>query len=82
MTTTEQKLSKFVTEQILSNANMKEIPSDFALIENGVLDSLGLQQLVSFLEREFDVELDDDDLVPENFESINSIAKLVESAGS
>jgi acyl carrier protein len=82
MTTTEQALSKFVTEQILSDATHEELPVDFALIENGVLDSLGLQQLVSFLEREFDIELDDDDLVPENFETIGAIAKLIESVRS
>jgi acyl carrier protein len=79
MTPTELALSKFVCEEILRDGSSKEIQADLALIDNGILDSLGLQQLVGFLERQFDIELDDDHLVPENFATIGAIAKLVES---
>jgi acyl carrier protein len=44
-----------------------------------VLDSLGLFQLVGYLESEFDVEIDDEELVPGNFGTIEDIAKLVEA---
>jgi acyl carrier protein len=79
VTSTEQTLAKFVADEILRDASGREIDADLGLIENGILDSLGLQQLVTFLERKFDVELDDDHLVLENFETIRAIARLVES---
>jgi len=79
MTPTELALSKFVREEILRDGSTPEIRSDLALIESGILDSLGLQQLVGFLERQFDIELDDDHLVPENFATIGAIAQLVDS---
>jgi acyl carrier protein len=49
------------------------------LIENNLIDSLGIFHIVSFLEREFDVEVLDEELIPEHFGTIGSIARLVES---
>lgn len=79
MTPTESVLSRFVSDEILRGASSGEIDVEQALLETGILDSLGLQQLVTFLEREFDIELEDDHLVLENFASIRAIARLIES---
>ena len=46
------------------------------LLEKGILDSLAIVKLLSFLEEEFDIEIDDADFDPDNFESIRSIANL------
>ena len=43
------------------------------------MDSLGLMQLVAFLEEEFDMELDDDQITSENFRTVNDIARLISS---
>jgi acyl carrier protein len=48
------------------------------LIEHGVIDSLGILDVVAFLESEFNVVVEDDELVPENFQSISRIAEYVE----
>ena len=42
------------------------------------IDSLGLQQIITFIEQQFKITIDDDDLMPENFESVNAIAALIE----
>ena len=52
---------------------------DYPLLEKDVLDSMGIIQVVAFLEDEFGIEVDDAELVPENFETIGSIAKLIDS---
>jgi acyl carrier protein len=49
-----------------------------ALLESGVLDSLGVLDVVSYLEQEFSIEVADDELVPENFQTIDRIAAFVE----
>ena len=54
------------------------IANDEPLLETGILDSLGVLDLVGFLEQEFVCEIDDEELLPENFESINRIADFVE----
>lgn len=58
----------------------KDLGPDDSLLERGILDSLAIVKLLSFLEEEFDVEIDDADFDPDNFETINSIAKLVAEA--
>ena len=49
------------------------------LLENGIIDSLDMIKLVSFVENEFRIFISDDDLAPENFASINAIAVFVEA---
>jgi acyl carrier protein len=48
-----------------------------SLIEGGVIDSTGVIEVISFLEEKFGVAIDDSDLVADNFDSIEKIAKFV-----
>ena len=54
-----------------------ELSSTYRLLDNGAIDSQGMFELVGLLERRYDIEIDDEDLVPENFETIADIAALV-----
>lgn len=56
-----------------------EIGNEDPLLEQGLVDSLHLVELVSGLQERAGVEVDADDLVPENFESLNAIAAFVDS---
>lgn len=47
------------------------------LLDSGLVDSLGILELVGFLEHTFDMTISDEDLTPENFHSIQSIAMFV-----
>ena len=51
--------------------------SDTKLIDDKIIDSLTLTALISELESEFNIEIDMDDIIPENFNSIDAIAELV-----
>lgn len=55
-----------------------ELTPDFPLLENNVIDSLGLFRIVGFLEDEYGVTIPDDRLVPANFATLEMIATLVE----
>jgi acyl carrier protein len=61
------------------SGSWSDIDEDYPLLEKQVVDSLGMVTLVSLLEDEFDVEIDDGDVVPSNFRTIKDIAGLVES---
>jgi acyl carrier protein len=55
-----------------------ELPVDLPLVENYVLDSLDMLSLVSLVEKEFDVAVADEDVVLENFGTIERIAAYVD----
>jgi acyl carrier protein len=49
------------------------------LIEEGIIDSLGITRLVDFLEKTFAIQIPDEDIVPENFESITALEQYLQS---
>jgi acyl carrier protein len=59
-------------------ARQRAIGDDDPLLRTGILDSLGILEVVSFIEQEFAVHVDDEELVPESFESIATIARFVD----
>jgi len=71
------EIRKFILDKFPLSRKQQIKDSD-PLLESGVLDSLGVLDLVSFVEQEFSVHVADDELVPENFQSINRIAAFVE----
>jgi len=74
-------VSAFITSQLMHDSSLQLEP-DRRLLEEGIVDSLGLQQLVSFLETEFGVVVDDEHLLPENFETLDAITALVTDLAS
>ena len=71
------RIRNFV-EQNFSLARRRVVTDSYNLLESGVIDSLGVLELVTFLQQEFSLQVDDDELTPENFQSIQSIAQFVE----
>lgn len=55
------------------------IEDDELLIESGIIDSLAVLKLVSAIEERFRIEVLDEELIPENFQTVNDIIKLIES---
>jgi acyl carrier protein len=70
-------IKDFIWEHFPLARKRKIIDTD-PLLESGILDSLGILEVVAFLEHEFHIILNDDDLMPENFQSIECIAAFVQ----
>lgn len=66
----------FITDKITLDDG--KVARDEDLLANDTLDSLAIVELVSFLEARFGVQVSDDDLVPENFKTIDEIVAFVE----
>ena len=77
MSDVRDKVNGFITQEILHRGSTKALDPELNLLAEGILDSLGLQMLVGFLEQEFSITIGDDDLLPENFQTIESISQLV-----
>lgn len=73
-----EQIRKFIFEKF-PLAKSRRLEDSSQLLEEGVLDSLGILELVDYLQSELSVNVEDDDLVPENFASIDAIATFVDS---
>jgi acyl carrier protein len=73
----EAAVREFLGDHLVLRHVSDTISADDSLLDSGLLDSAGLFELVSFLEDRFGIVIDDDELVPDNFETINAIAALV-----
>ncbi|MEM7292909.1 MAG: acyl carrier protein [Pseudomonadota bacterium] len=77
-TTTESRVHQFVLETF-PLARSKSVAPDTSLVNTGIVDSMGILEQVMFIETEFSVVLSDEDVVADNFDSINSIAEFINS---
>ncbi|HKZ70329.1 MAG TPA: acyl carrier protein, partial [Anaerolineales bacterium] len=66
-----------IAENILFSGKTYPHPDEMSFLENGIVDSMGVMQLVLFVEEAFDINIDDSDLVPDNFDSISKLAAYI-----
>jgi acyl carrier protein len=69
----ETVIKDFISRELAPDPALLPLSNDTALLDSGILDSLGLLRLVVFLEEQFDITMGDTDLLPENFASVNAI---------
>ena len=77
MQSTEKRLRDFINETF-PVALDSELAAEESLFDAGVLDSIGVLGLMNWLEREFDIYVDDDDVIPENIDGIGPLVRFVE----
>ncbi len=78
MTQTEIQavLQDFIVQQF-PVAAAKQVNRQTSLIQNGIVDSLGVLEIVTFVEQRFGVAMSDDEMVADHFESINALSQLI-----
>lgn len=73
-----QSLREFVQENFLFGQDAA-FSNDDSFLEQGIIDSTGVLELVTFLEEQFEIAVDDDELVPENLDSIDNLCGFIAS---
>lgn len=73
---TKEEIKNYIIEASLEDS--KKVKDDTLIFDTGLLDSMGLLFLIEFLNENYQVEVNDEELNPKNFESINSIVSFVE----
>lgn len=73
----QKTFRNFIIENFLfeEDDNLKE---DTSFLENGIIDSTGVLELVMFIEETYGISVEDDEIVPENLDSISKIAEYVQ----
>ncbi|WP_457566347.1 acyl carrier protein, partial [Caldithrix abyssi] len=67
----EKKIRNFIVDNFLFGDNSVTFSDDDSLSENGIIDSTGILGLVNFLESEFQISIENEEITPENLDSIN-----------
>jgi acyl carrier protein len=79
MTDYTETIKSFIETEMIGSGSKESISASESLIERGVIDSLGVQVLIGYLEKEFGISVIDYEIVPENFETVKSVASFVNS---
>jgi len=74
----KQKLIDFLYDDSLKE-EFEQLDYDDSLLELGLVDSVKMLDLIAFIEDTFQIKVDEEDLYPENFDSINAIVAYIES---
>ena len=69
----ETVINEYITRELIPDPTLLPLANDTPLLDSGIIDSLSLLRIVVFLEERFGITMDDADLMPENFTSVNSI---------
>lgn len=69
----------FVIERLAPAVGLSSVGDEDDLIDSGVVDSLGIFQLIAFLEERFGIKIGDEEITPENFGTVAAIDRLVAS---
>jgi len=76
----KSKIRDFIVENFLFGSS-DELNDDSSFLDGGIIDSTGVLELVEFLEEDFSISIDDEELVPENLDSINNVAAFLKIKG-
>jgi len=77
MDSLEATLRRFILANFLFGQNGHVLQDDDSLLEQGIIDSTGVLELVSFLERDYGLTIEDEELIPENLDSVRNLASFV-----
>jgi acyl carrier protein len=73
-----ERLEKFLLTEIAADLGRKSLVPDEDLLEQGIIDSLGILKLILFIEETYGIKIIDEEIVPENFQTLNVMVKFVE----
>ena len=71
-------VKEFIIEHFLFEDNYK-LKNDTSFLTNNIIDSTGILELVNFIEETFNVKVEDDELIPDNLDSINKLEIFINS---
>ena len=75
--TIEAQIRDFISQNILFSDSGFPYPDDVSFVQEGIIDSIGMLELVAFVEENFQCDVQDQEIIPENFDSVNNLALYI-----
>jgi acyl carrier protein len=77
MNTIKDAIRRYIAENLIFSRNGYPYPDDASFLDEGIVDSTGIMELVTFVEDKLGVIVQDEELVPDNFDSVSRVAAFV-----
>ncbi len=82
MTGIEESIRSYLAENIIFSGNGYPYADDTSFLNEGIVDSMNILELVLFVEERFGVKVEDQEIIPDNFDSVSRLAAYVRSKAS
>jgi acyl carrier protein len=73
----EAEIRKFITENMLFSADGFNYDDNDSLLDAGIVDSIGVMELVTFVDKTYQITVPPEDILPDNFDSISRLASYI-----
>lgn len=78
MSEMENKIRGFLADNFILSEQLAQLGGDDSFLENGIIDSTGILELIFFIEEQFGIQIDASEVLPENFDSINRLVAYIQ----
>ena len=76
----KQEIRKYIVDSFLFGDNGTSFTDDDSFMENAILDSTGILDIILFIEEKYGIKVEDDETLPENLDSLNNLEKLLKDS--
>jgi len=73
----ETQIKDYISRNLLFSDNGFPYPDEASFLEEGIVDSVGVMELVAFVEEKFGLKIGDTDVTPDNFDSVGKLAAFI-----
>ncbi len=73
----KEKIREYIVQNFLFGDTETQFSDDDSFMEQGIIDSTGILELIQFIEREFGIKVNDDEILPANLDSLNNLEKYI-----
>ena len=70
-------IKTFIIDNFMFGNKSEEINPEDSFMESGIIDSTGILELIEYVEETYEISIEDDELVPENLDSLNNISRFI-----
>lgn len=75
---TRDSVRNYILENYLFSDDQSALADDDSFLDKGIIDSTGILEVIYFLEDDFSITVEDDEMMPENLDSVNNIVAFIE----
>ena len=73
----KETIEKFIIQNFMFGDANERIDPDTSFLESGIIDSTGILELITFVENTYSISVDENELVPENLDSLNNLERFI-----